>query len=32
MAAVTRVLGDEEGDGEDARGGGMMVAWAMVCV
>jgi hypothetical protein len=26
MAAVTRVAGNEEGDGEDARGGGMMVA------
>jgi hypothetical protein len=26
MATVTRVTGDEEGDGEDARGGGMMVA------
>ncbi len=26
MATVTRVAGDEEGDGEDARGGGMMVA------
>jgi hypothetical protein len=26
MATVTRVVGDEKGDGEDARGGGMMVA------
>jgi hypothetical protein len=26
MATVTRVAGNEEGDGEDARGGGMMVA------
>jgi hypothetical protein len=25
MATVTRVAGDEEGDGEDAWGGGMMV-------
>ncbi len=26
MAPVTRVEGEEEGNGEDARGGGMMVA------
>jgi hypothetical protein len=26
MATVTRVAGKEEGNGEDARGGGMMVA------
>ncbi len=26
MATVTRVAGEEEGDGEDARGGGLMVA------
>ena len=26
MATVTRVEGEEEGDGDDARGGGMMVA------
>ncbi len=26
MAMVTRVAGDENGDGEDARGGGIMVA------
>ncbi len=25
MAALTRVAGDEEGNGEGARGGGMMV-------
>ena len=26
MVTVTRVAGNKEGDGEDARGGGMMVA------
>jgi hypothetical protein len=26
MATVTRVAGDKEGNSEDARGGGMMVA------
>ncbi len=26
MAMVTRVAGNKEGDSEDARGGGMMVA------
>ncbi len=26
MAIVTRVAGNEEGNGKDARGGGMMVA------